>query len=50
MRTDIGDNVIPAGKSVKVSFRPASVVDVFDAGDERETLIAQVPGDYYDQR
>ena len=42
MRTDIGDNVIPSGNAVKVSMLPASVVDVFDAGDQHERIVAVI--------
>ena len=42
-RTDIGDNAIPSGEMAKVSMRPASVVEAFDAREKREVRIAIVP-------
>ena len=49
LETDIGDNVIPAGKGGKVSVGRSRVIYVHDAGDQRETVIAQVPADYDDR-
>lgn len=50
MRTDIGNNVIPAGKTAKISVTRAQYVEVYDAGDEREVRIAIVPENYYDDK
>ena len=48
MRTDIGDNVIPAGEMAKISLIGSHCVEVYGAGDERDVRIAIVPDDYQD--
>lgn len=44
IETDIGENVIPAGESMRVSFRPASCADAFYAAD-RPRQLARIPID-----
>ena len=50
MRTDIGDDVIPAGEMAKPSIIGSHFVEVYDAGDEREVRIAIVPDDCYNDK
>ncbi|MCY4600748.1 MAG: hypothetical protein OXF27_12620 [Acidobacteria bacterium] len=50
MRTDIGDDVIPAGEMAKPSIIGSHFVEVYDAGDEREVRIAVVPDDCYNDK